>query len=47
MLLAVVGSSSISSTRIAVSPVPGLKERKSLLRALKPSLTIWEMPGKG
>jgi hypothetical protein len=46
MLLAVVGSSSISSTRIAGSPVRGL-ERNSLLTALKHSLTMPGMKAKG
>jgi hypothetical protein len=46
MLLAVVGSSSISSTRIAGSPVRG-REGKPLLMALKRSLTMWGMKAKG
>jgi hypothetical protein len=46
MLLAVVGSSSISSTRIVISPVRGQK-RYALLTALKPSLTIRGLKGKG
>jgi hypothetical protein len=46
MLFAVVGSSSISSTRIAGSPVRG-RERYPLLTALKHPLTIRGLKGKG
>jgi hypothetical protein len=47
MLFAVVGSSSISNTRILIPPVQALGKRKSPLTALKRPLTIRGLKGKG